>query len=66
MKSTTRKPTAQPKGDFSLQQTLPTFQQLLPPPVIHALALAAYGPKRFYQRLFSPLVLLWCLILQRL
>lgn len=45
-------------------ELLPVFQELLPTKVIHEL-IAATG-KRFYQRLFTPLVVIWGFLFQRL
>jgi hypothetical protein len=58
--------TSQPEATPSIQQLLPIFQQMLPAPFIQDLANTAYSPKRCYQRLFGPLLLVWCLVFQRL
>lgn len=55
---------AQPQVKPSLPQLLPVFQGLLPVPVIQGLVQAS--GKRFYERLFTPLLLVWCFIFQRL
>jgi hypothetical protein len=48
----------------SLPELLHTFQELLPAKVIRELI--RDSGKRFYVRIFAPLVLLWCLLYQRL
>ncbi len=55
---------SQPKASESIAELLALFQELLPAPVLEA-ELQASG-RRFYQRLFTPLVLIWCLVFQRL
>ena len=48
----------------STSELLPVFQELLP---VRAIAeLVRVSEKRFYVRIFTPLILLWCLIYQRL
>lgn len=58
--STFNKPEVKP----SIGQLLPVFSELLPVSLILDWLLEC--PKRFYQRLFTPLVLLWGFIYQRL
>lgn len=48
----------------SIQQVLPTFQELVPAEDVQALVKAS--GKRFYERLFTPLIVVWCFIFQRL
>jgi hypothetical protein len=48
----------------SIQHVLPTFQKLFPAETVRALAKAS--GKRFYERLFTPLLTVWCLMFQRL
>ncbi len=57
---------SQPKAKPNIQQILPTFQEMLPAQFIRDLAKAAYSPKGFYERLFTPLIVVWCLVFQRL
>ena len=55
---------SQPKGKPSLSELLPVFQEVLP---IHLLrAWIQASGKRFYERLFTPLILGWCFLSQRL
>ncbi len=54
----------QPKIIPSIQQVLPVFKEALSAAVIEDLL--AGSPARFYQRLFTPLIVLWCLVFQRL
>ncbi|TAK33726.1 MAG: IS4 family transposase [Chloroflexota bacterium] len=56
----------QPKALSTIQQCLPTFQEVVPAQVIRDLARVACAPHRFYERIFTPVVLVWCLIFQRL
>jgi len=55
---------SQSKGKPSLPELLPVFEELLP---IQRLQewIRASG-KRFYERLFTPLILVWCFLSQRL
>lgn len=55
---------SQPKALPSIAELLPLFQQLLPASVIEAQVKAS--GRRFYERLWTPLVLVWCLVFQRL
>lgn len=48
----------------STSELLPVFQELLPVRVIAALVRTS--GERFYVRIFTPLILLWCMIYQRL
>jgi len=48
----------------SIQQVLSTFKELLSAEVVQDLVTVSGG--RFYQRLFTPLVVVWCFIFQRL
>lgn len=48
----------------STSELLPVFQELLPVRVVTELVYAS--EKRFYVRIFTPLILLWCMIYQRL
>lgn len=57
-------PQSQPKAQPSMAELLPVFQELLPSHLIRAW-LAESG-QRFYERLFTPLVMVWGLIYQRL
>jgi len=57
---------SQPEAKPSIQQLLPIFQEMVPAQVVRVLAKTAYSPKRFYERLFTPLVTVWCLVFQRL
>lgn len=54
----------QSKAMPSIQQVLPTFQELLPIRGVRDLMEASGG--RFYERLFTPLIVVWCFIFQRL
>ena len=54
----------QPKSTPSIQQVLPVFKEALSAHVIEDVL--ATSPVRFYQRLFTPLIVLWCLVFQRL
>ena len=56
----------QPKALSTIQQCLPTFQELVPAQVIRDLARVARAPHRVYERVFTPVVLVWCLVFQRL
>jgi hypothetical protein len=55
---------SQPQAKPTIPQLLPVFQELLPVKVIRAL-IGASG-QRFYERLFTPLVVVWGFIYQRL
>lgn len=55
---------SQPKLKPSVRELLPVFEELLPVRVIQELVGASQ--RRFYERLFSPLVLVWCFLFQRL
>lgn len=48
----------------SSAELLPVFQELLPVQVLRDLLQAT--KKRFYERLFTPLILTWCMLYQRL
>jgi len=48
----------------SIQQVLPTFQELVRAEDVRVLAKASGGC--FYERLFTPLIVVWCFIFQRL
>ncbi|MFZ1465107.1 MAG: hypothetical protein WAV60_13735, partial [Anaerolineae bacterium] len=48
----------------SSAELLPVFQELLPVQVLRDLVQAT--KKRFYERIFTPLILTWCMIYQRL
>ncbi len=50
--------------DFQACDVLPVFQELLPTSCINSLIQETR--LRFYQRIFTPVVVLWCLIYQRL
>lgn len=50
--------------DYDAAAVMPAFKNLLPAASINQAA--AKNQKRFYRRIFTPLVLLWCLIYQRL
>ena len=50
--------------DFDACDVLPVFQDLLPTAYVDELV--KQTKKRFYQRIFTPVMLLWCLIYQRL
>lgn len=54
----------QPKVQPSAPELLPVFQRLLPAQVIRELVQAS--GKRFYERLFPPLIVVWGFIYQRL
>lgn len=54
----------QPKAGGSISQALSVFNALLPANVVEELV--AGTSKRFYDRIYSPLVVVWCLIFQRL
>lgn len=54
----------QPASRPSSAELLPVFQELLPVQVLRDLIQAS--KKRFYERLFTPLILVWCMIYQRL
>jgi hypothetical protein len=53
----------QPKATSSIQQLLPVFKATLSADAIGGLL--AGSSTRFYQRLFTPLIVLWCLVFQR-
>jgi len=55
---------SQPKAKPSISELFPVFQELLPVQVIRGLVRASQ--KCFYERLFTPLILVWCLTYQRL
>ncbi len=48
----------------SVQQVLPTFKELVRAEDVRALVKASN--KRFYERLYTPLIVVWCFIFQRL
>lgn len=50
--------------DYDAAAVMPAFKNLLSVSSINQAV--AKNPKRFYRRIFTPLVLLWCLIYQRL
>lgn len=54
----------QPKAQTSIQQLQPVFKAVLSREVIRNLLKTS--EKRFYERLFTPLVVTWCLVFQRL
>jgi hypothetical protein len=54
----------QSRATPSIAQVLPTFKALVPPEDIRALFMASYW--RFYARLYTPLIVVWCLIFGRL
>lgn len=58
--------TCQPKAKPSIHQLLPCFQEIIPAQFVREEMQTACAPKRFYERLFSPLILVWCLVFQRL
>lgn len=55
---------AQSRAVPSIQQVLPTFKELVPAQDVRALLKASN--KRFYERLFTPLIVVWGFIFQRL
>lgn len=55
---------SQPPAKPGPAELLPVFQELLPVRVIQDLVRAS--KRRFYERLFTPLILVWCMIYQRL
>jgi len=54
----------QSKARPSIQQVLSRFKELLPSKVVEDLVKAS--GTRFYERLFTPLIVVWCFIFQRL
>lgn len=48
----------------SIPQVFPTFKELVPAEAVQALTKAS--DKRFYERLYTPLIVVWCFIFQRL
>lgn len=56
----------QPKALSTIQQCLPTFQKLVPALFIRDLARVVHAPHRFYERVFTPAIVVWCLVFQRL
>jgi len=50
--------------DYDAATVMPVFKKILAVASINSLV--AKEPKRFYRRIFTPIVLLWCLIYQRL
>ncbi len=54
----------QPKEKPTPMELLPVFEELLPVKVIQELVKAC--KRHFYQRLLTPLIMVWCLIYQRL
>lgn len=48
----------------SIQQVFPTFKALVPAEEVRSLA--RMSSRRFYDRIFNPLVIVWCFIFQRL
>src|SRR3990170_2151898 len=57
---------AQPKANPTIPQSLPIFQEMLPATFIREVAKKACAPHRLYERLFTPVLLVWCLVFQRL
>lgn len=55
---------SQPKAKPGTAELLPVFQELLPVKVIRELVQAS--GRRFYERLFTPLIMVWGFIYQRL
>jgi hypothetical protein len=55
---------SQPPAKPGPAELLPVFQELLPVQVVRDLVRAT--KRRFYERLFTPLILVWCMIYQRL
>ena len=55
---------AQSRALPSIQHVLPTFDALVSAETVRALVRAS--GKRFYERAFTPLVVIWCFIFQRL
>lgn len=55
---------SQPKEIPGIQQVLPVFKEALSADFVGGLLRAS--PCRFYQRLLTPLIVLWCLVFQRL
>lgn len=55
---------SQSRARPSIQQLLPTFQAFLSPQTVQHLV--GVSGKRFYDRLYSPLIVVWCFLLQRL
>ena len=55
---------SQPKAKPNIPELLPVFQELLPAKVIRELVQAS--GRRFYERLFTPLIMVWGFIYQRL
>jgi len=56
---------SQPKKEKpSLPELLPVFENLLPLPLLRGWIQAS--GKRFYERIFTPLILVWCFLFQRL
>ena len=55
---------SQPKEKPSIPELLPVFQELLPVKVIRELVQAS--GRRFYERLLTPLIMVWGFIYQRL
>ena len=54
----------QPRAIPSIQQVLPTFKEFVRAEDVRALAKAS--GKRFYERLYTPLIVVWGFIFQRL
>lgn len=55
---------SRPKVKSSISELLPVFSELLPAKVIWELVKAS--ERRFYKRLFTPLIVVWGFIYQRL
>ena len=55
---------SQPKRKPSPSELLPVFAEMLP--VQHLRGWIQATGKRFYERLFTPLILVWCFLYQRL
>jgi hypothetical protein len=55
---------AQSRAKPSIHQVLPTFKELVTAEDIRALLKTS--SKRFYERLCTPLIVVWCFIFQRL
>ena len=53
---------SQPKAKPSIHQLLPVFQAVLTAQVVRGLLKDKAPETRFYVRIYSPLVVLWCLV----
>lgn len=56
----------QPKALPTIQHCLPIFQKVVSVQRIRDLARIARAPHCFYERVFTPAVVVWCLVFQRL